>query len=130
MRRKLCSDRWSEREAWSEHLRSTLIAERREGCKRRPTPKETFTVAPRHRDLIQNLTTEALQADTAQVMVPAGGSFIIVIAKDNHKTGEVQVSAQSRATESTPMRRLATARWTALDADVRGSAIHMLHQGG
>ena len=36
---------------------------------------------------------------------------------------------QARATESSPMRRLATARQTALDAEIHGSAIHVLHQG-
>ena len=47
-------------------------------------------VAPSHRDSIQNMTTGALQANTAHIMVPADGSFTTAIAKDNHKAGEIQ----------------------------------------
>ena len=131
------------------------------------SPKESHTderhcnliVAPSHRDSIQNMTTGALQANTAHIMVPADGSFTTVIAKDNHKAGEIQrwtrqycrtidllgvtadlhlartrwtvaLQEQTRATESSPMRRLATAGRTALDAEIRDSAIHVLHQGG
>ena len=51
---------------------------------------DTFTVALRHRDFILNMTTAALQADTAQVMVPADSCFAAVTAIDDHKTGEIQ----------------------------------------
>ena len=50
----------------------------------------TFTGAPRHRDFIQNMITGALQANTAQVMVPADGSFTTVSAIDDNKAGEIQ----------------------------------------
>ena len=55
----------------------------------------TFIVAPSHRDFIHNMTTGALQADTAHIMVPADDNSTTVIAKDNHKAGEIQVSAKA-----------------------------------
>ena len=36
------------------------------------------------------MTTDALQMDTALIMVPADGSFATAIAKDNHMAGEIQ----------------------------------------
>ena len=47
-------------------------------------------IALRHKDFILNMTTAALQADTAQVMVPAESSFTTAIAIDDHKSGEIQ----------------------------------------
>ena len=54
-------------------------------------PTESFTdkrhytsiVAPRYGDFIQNMTTGALQADTAQIMVPADGNSATSIAEDH-----------------------------------------------
>ena len=86
------------------------------------------------------MITGALQADTAHIMVPAAGNSITVIALDHHKAGKIHGQRldsisrlinlgseadlhqqtyqrkQTRATESTPKRHLATARWTALGA--------------
>ena len=46
------------------------------------TPKESYTikqhynliVTPSHRDFIKNMTAEALQANTAHIIIPADGS--------------------------------------------------------
>ena len=87
------------------------------------------------------MITGALQADTAHIVVPAAGSFTIVMAIDNRKAGEIQgqrLDSSSRLIifwgvkqicinrrisenrpvqrESTPRKHLATARWTALGA--------------
>ena len=97
-------------------------------------------VARRHRDPIQNMIAGALQADTAHIIVPAAGNSITVIAIDNHETGKIHGQRldsisrlinlgskadlyqqtyqrkQARATESTPRRHPATAKWAALGA--------------
>ena len=49
-------------------------------------------VVPWNRDSIQNVITGALQADTAQVLVPADSDSITVIAIDDHKAGKIQGS--------------------------------------
>ena len=71
----------------------------------------TIIVAPGHRDFIKNMTTDALQMGTALIMVPADGSVATAIAKDNHKTGEIQKNQtafendQHLGSETDPPRR-------------------------
>ena len=50
----------------------------------------TIIVAPGHGDFVKNVTNDALQMGTALIIVPADSTFATVIAKDNHKEGEIQ----------------------------------------
>ena len=77
------------REAWSDHR---LHTERAYTDKRH----DTFIVAPRHQDFIKNVTTGALQADMALIMVcvctrPTGQGETIV-----RVTGDVKVKLSTQ----------------------------------
>ena len=51
----------------------------------------TFIVAPTHRNSIQNVTTGALQADTALITNTADGDSITAIAEDNHEVVSAKI---------------------------------------
>ena len=64
-------------------------------------------VAPKHRDFIKNVITDPLQMGTALIMTPVDGSFATAIAKNNHRTAEIQqqIRQHSRLINTLGMRQ-------------------------